>query len=188
MNGQRGEVGCGYRRCPEAAAEKAWPHGVTVRGAEHKLILSSRTVRDQRQLLGNERWNANRSRGCFRLRGPNETWPATSTSVSTTVTWRRSRSTRCQRSASSSQSRRPLYPASRTKPRYRGSIVSASAHNSTDPKAGRGTLRMGQDRRRGTQAPLHRQRPQPGLVQDDDRRLQPDQDTEFQHPANAARR
>ena len=48
-------------------------------------------------------------------------------------------------------------------------------------ETGRGTLRLGQDRRSRTQAALHRQRPQPGLVQDDHRRLQP-------HPHHRPRR
>ena len=43
-----------------------------------------------------------------------------------------------------------------------------------DPETDRGTLRLDQDHRRGTQAALHRPRTQPGLVQDHRRRLQPD--------------
>ena len=44
---------------------------------------------------------------------------------------------------------------------------------STDPQTDRGTLRLDQDHRRRTQAPLHRPSPQPSLVQDHHRRLQP---------------
>ena len=43
-----------------------------------------------------------------------------------------------------------------------------------DPQTDRGTLRVDQDHRRRTQAPLHRPRTQPSLAQDHSRRLQPD--------------
>ena len=54
-------------------------------------------------------------------------------------------------------------------------------HQPTDPNTGRGTLRLGQNSRSRAQAPLHRQQPQPSLVQDDHRRLQP-------HPDHRTRR
>ena len=45
-----------------------------------------------------------------------------------------------------------------------------------DPKTGGGTVRLDQNSRTGSPGPLHRQRPQRGLVQDGSRRLQPDPD------------
>jgi hypothetical protein len=45
-----------------------------------------------------------------------------------------------------------------------------------DPQTRRGTIRLDRDHRRWTQAPIHRTRPQPGLVQDRSRGLRPDQD------------
>ena len=52
---------------------------------------------------------------------------------------------------------------------------------STDPQTDRGTLRLDQDHRRRTQAPLHRPGPQPSLVPHDRRRLQ-------HHPNRRTRR
>ena len=52
---------------------------------------------------------------------------------------------------------------------------------STQTQTGRGTVRVGQDRRGWTKAALHRSRPKPGLVQNDHRRLQPDPDHRHRH-------
>ena len=50
---------------------------------------------------------------------------------------------------------------------------SRTGRKNADPETDRGTLRLDQDRRRRPQAALHRPRPQPGLVQDHRRHLQP---------------
>ena len=77
--------------------------------------------------------------------------------------------------------RRPEHLEPKVRDRWAHHPTSRLRIQPTDPQTCRGTLRLGENRRRWTETQIQRPRPQPGLVQNDHRRLQPDPDHRPRH-------